>query len=196
MGELAIEVRAPGEGEPDSLVIPLSEGDAGGVFSNGARELDGRLKGRLQRLVDSGELKGDLGTAVVLHTDGELNARRVVVAGIGKKDDLDADTLRTAASAVAHRVADVGGTLAWLLDESLPLSLEEQARAIVEGTMLGSYSPARWKTAHKPNRECRQVGQCRERSRQLAAERADPRGARGSGGRARRPEAPGRSARP
>ena len=60
------------------------------------------------------------------------------------------DALRTAASTVAHRVADVGGTLAWLLDESLPLSLEEQARAIVEGTMLGSYSPARWKTQEKP----------------------------------------------
>jgi leucyl aminopeptidase len=150
MDELAIEVRAPGEGEPDSLAIPFSEGSAGGPFSNGARELDGQLKGRLQRLADSGELKGDLGTAVVLHTDGELNARRVVVAGIGKRDELDADALRTAAAAVAHRVADVGGTLAWLLDESLPLSLEEQARSIVEGTMLGSYNPARWKTKEEP----------------------------------------------
>src|SRR6059036_1390311 len=95
MSELAIEVRAPGEGEPDSLAIPFSEGNAGGAFSNGARELDGRLQGRLQRLADSGELKGDLGTAVVLHTEGELNARRVVVAGIGKRDELDADASRT-----------------------------------------------------------------------------------------------------
>ena len=150
MDELAIEVRAPGEGEPDSLAILFPEGTEG-TFSNGALELDGQLKGRLQRLADSGELKGDLGTAVVLHTDGELNARRVVVAGIGKRDELDVDALRTAASTVAHRVADVGGTLAWLLDESLPLSLEEQARAIVEGTMLGSYSPARWKTQEKPD---------------------------------------------
>jgi leucyl aminopeptidase len=150
MDELAIEVRAAGEGEPDSLAILFPE-ETEGTFSNGALELDGQLKGRLRRLADSGELKGDLGTAVVLHTDGELNARRVVVAGIGKRDELDVDALRTAASTVAHRVADVGGTLAWLLDESLPLSLEEQARAIVEGTMLGSYSPARWKTQEKPD---------------------------------------------
>jgi leucyl aminopeptidase len=149
MDELAIEVRAPGEGETDSLAILFPEGEER-TFSNGAHELDGQLKGRLQRLADSGELKGDLGTAVVLHTDGELNARRVVVAGVGKRDELDVDAVRTAASTVAHRVADVGGTLAWLLDESLPLSLEEQARAIVEGTMLGSYSPARWKTQEKP----------------------------------------------
>jgi leucyl aminopeptidase len=149
MDELAIEVRAPGEGEPDSLAILFPEGTEG-TFSNGARELDGQLKGRLRRLADSGELKGELGKTVVLHTDGELSARRVVVAGIGKRDELDMDALRTAASTVAHRVSDVGGTLAWLLDESLPLTLEEQARAIVEGTMLGSYSPARWKTQEKP----------------------------------------------
>ena len=150
MGELTIEVRAPGEGEPDSLAIPFPQGGGADAFSNGTRDLDGQLKGRLQQLTDNGELKGDLGTAVVLHTNGDLNARRVVVAGIGKKDELDADALRTAASAVAHRVADVGGTLAWQLDESLPLSLEEQARAIVEGTMLGSYNPARWKTQEQP----------------------------------------------
>jgi len=149
MDELAIEVRAPGEAEPDSLAILFPEG-AEATFPNGTRELDGQLKGRLQRLADGGELKGKLGTAVVLHTDGELNAKRVVVAGIGKSDELDVDALRTVASTVAHRLADVGGTLAWLLDESLPLSLEEQARAIVEGTMLGSYSPARWKTQEKP----------------------------------------------
>jgi leucyl aminopeptidase len=157
MGEVTIEVKAPGEGEPDSLAIPFPVGSTGGVLSNGARELDERLNGRLQRLTDSGELKGDLGTTVVLHTDGELDARRIVVAGVGKTDELDADALRTAASAVAHQVADIGGTLAWMLDESLPLSLDEQARAIVEGTMLGSYNPARWKTQEQPEAQIERI---------------------------------------
>src|SRR2546430_14174938 len=141
MGEVVIEVKAPGEGEPDFVAIPFPEGNTEGAFSNGARELDGRFKGRLQRLADSGELKGELGTTVVLHTDGELKARRVVVAGIGKKEEVDADALRTAASAVADRVADVGGTLAWLLDDSLPLPLPVPARAILEGHMPGSVRP-------------------------------------------------------
>jgi leucyl aminopeptidase len=149
MGEVTIEVEAPGKGQPDSLAIPFSDGP-GSAFSNGARELDGRLEGRLQRLADGGELKADLGATVVLHTDGELSPRRVVVAGVGKRDEIDADALRTAASAVAHEVAGIGGTLGWLLDDSLPLSVDEQARAIVEGTMLGAYSPARWKTQEQP----------------------------------------------
>jgi leucyl aminopeptidase len=157
MGEVAIEVKSPGEGEPDSLALPFPEENAGVALSNGALELDARLQGRLQRLAGSGELKGDLGTTVVLHTDGELNTRRVVVAGVGKRDEIDADALRTAASAVAQQVADVGGTLGWLLDESLPLSLEEQAHAVVEGTMLGSYSPARWKTQEKPEAQVEKI---------------------------------------
>src|SRR4051794_10223197 len=84
--------------------------------------------------------------------DGNSTARRVVVAGVGKRADLDSDSLRTAASAVARRLADIGGTLTWTLDDSLPLSGDEQARAVVEGTVLGSYSPARWKTDSNPGK--------------------------------------------
>jgi leucyl aminopeptidase len=159
MDEVAIEVRLPGEIEPDALALPFPEDEAG-PLSNGARVLDERLRGRLSRLAADGELQGELGKTVLLHTDGELKARRVVVAGVGKREELDPDALRTAASAVARRVADVGGTVAWLLDDSLPLSFEEQARAIVEGTVLGSYSPARWKTAEKPKKRIEKVVLC------------------------------------
>src|SRR2546430_4195789 len=131
MGEVVIEVKAPGEGEPDFVAIPFPEGNTEGAFSNGARELDGRFKGRLQRLADSGELKGKLGTTVVLHTDGELKARRVVVAGIREKEEVDADALRKAASAGALRVADVGGALAWPLGDALPPPPAVQARPAV-----------------------------------------------------------------
>jgi leucyl aminopeptidase len=151
MDKLTIEVRQPGEIEPDALAIPFPQQD-GASLSNGTRALDERLKGRLQRLAEDGELKGDLGKTVLLHTEGQLDARRLIVAGVGKREDVDADALRTAASAVVRRLADVGGTVAWQLDDSLPLSLDDQARAIVEGTMLGSYNPARWKTEEKPRK--------------------------------------------
>ena len=159
MDEVAIEVRLPGEVEPDALAVPFTEEETGGL-SNGARILDARLKGRLQRLAEDGELKGELGKTVLLHTDGELSARRVVVAGVGRRDDVDADTLRTAASAAVQRVESVGGTIAWLLDEELPVPLEEQARALVEGTLLGSYSPARWKTKDQPQKRIDKVVLC------------------------------------
>jgi leucyl aminopeptidase len=43
-------------------------------------------------------------------------------------------------------------TIAWLLDDSLPLPPAEQARAIVDGTLLGSYDPGRWKSSSEPQR--------------------------------------------
>ncbi|HMI28326.1 MAG TPA: leucyl aminopeptidase [Gaiellaceae bacterium] len=143
MEEVEIEVSAPGDGEPDAIALPLPEDDST------PRSNDDRLAARLQQLADDGELKGELGRTVVLHTDGTSNVRRVVVAGVGKRSEVDADAIRTAASAVARRLGDVGGTLAWTLDDSLPLPADEQARAVVEGAVLGSYSPARWKTEDK-----------------------------------------------
>jgi leucyl aminopeptidase len=157
--EVAIEVKLPGQIEPDALAVALPENGSGSL-SDGARTLDERLHGRLGRLAADGELKGRLGETVLLHTDGELKARRVVLAGVGKLEELDIDALRTAAAAVAMRVADVATTVAWVLDGSLPLSAEEQARAIVEGTVLGSYSPARWKTDEQPTKHIEKIVLC------------------------------------
>jgi leucyl aminopeptidase len=136
--EVEIEVASPGDGEPDALALTLPEDEPI------PRVDDARLGERLQQLADDGELKGELGKSFVLHMDAD--PRRVVVAGVGKRTEVDADAIRTAAAAVARRLGSVGGTLAWQLDESLPLSSDEQSRAVVEGALLGSYNPGRWKT--------------------------------------------------
>jgi leucyl aminopeptidase len=146
MGELEIEVSAPGGGRPDALALALPEDETTPRFD------DARLGERLQRLADDGELKGELGKTCLVHTDGDSPARRVVVAGVGKRAAVDADAIRTASAAVARRLAELGGTVAWMLDASLPVSLDEQARAVVEGAVLGSYDPARWKTDDKPKK--------------------------------------------
>jgi leucyl aminopeptidase len=156
MDAVTIEVTPPGGSEPDTLAVPFSTDDSE-VPPNGSAQLADRVTARLRRLAAAGELKGELGKTVVLHGDEGSNVRRVVVAGLGKRADVDADAMRTAASAVVRGTADVGGTVAWLLDGSLPLSLEEQARAIVEGTILGSYSPGRWKTEEQPERPVQKI---------------------------------------
>jgi len=138
--EVEVEVASPGDGRPDALALTLPEDEPTPQVD------DARLGERLRRLADDGELKGELGKSCVLHLDSGSGPRRVVVAGVGKRAEVDADAIRTAASAVARRLGSVGGTLAWQLDELLPLSSDEQARAVVEGAVLGSYSPARWKS--------------------------------------------------
>src|SRR5581483_9016270 len=59
---------------------------------------------------------------------------------------VDLDALRTAGAAAANELGRVGGTLVWQLDERLPVPLADQAAALVEGTIIGGYSPGRWKT--------------------------------------------------
>jgi leucyl aminopeptidase len=142
---MRVEVEA---GSPDSvgadvLAAPLLAAEP---ESRPVAALNDRLDGLLAKLVDEGELSGKLKTAPILHVDGELTAARLAIAGIGPRETVDADALRTAAATVARETRDYASTLAWLLDESLPIAPPEQARAIVDGTILGAYDPGGWKS--------------------------------------------------
>jgi leucyl aminopeptidase len=57
--------------------------------------------------------------------------------------------LRTAA-ARAVRVSRRGGTVAWILDKSLPLATAEQVRALAEGAVIGGYNGRRWRSGEPP----------------------------------------------
>jgi leucyl aminopeptidase len=85
--------------------------------------------------------KPEAGAATLLHVD----SRRIAVAGLGT--EIDADAFRTAAGAVARLTQRIGGSLAWILDESQPVPIDEQARAVVDGILLGGYDPGRWKSS-------------------------------------------------
>jgi leucyl aminopeptidase len=61
----------------------------------------------------------------------------------------DVDGLRTGA-ARAVRACRRGGTVAWALDESLPLPVEEQIRALAEGAVIGGYDARRWRSGEQP----------------------------------------------
>jgi leucyl aminopeptidase len=97
-------------------------------------------------IVEALEAEGfrpDAGAASLVQADGRL------VAATGLGDELDADAFRTAAAVVARLVRRSGKSVAWLLDESQPVRLEEQARAAVDGIVLGGYDPGRWKTGER-----------------------------------------------
>ena len=68
------------------------------------------LSGELQSLVDSGEAKPALRKLAVTHEDG----RRVIVAGLGKREELDPEKARVAAAVVASRAKELGtSSLSW-----------------------------------------------------------------------------------
>ena len=162
---LQIEIASPGQARVDALALPL------------AQPLDdAKLSGRLKELAANGEFRGERAEAVLIHTAGDLEAPRVVLAGLGARAEVDLDSLRTAAAVTAQALGRVGGSVGWLLDESLPISLPDQARALVEGTVLGAYAPGRWKTqdTDKLPRQIDRIVICHAETQELreAAERA------------------------
>jgi len=134
-----IEIGLPGPVAADALAVPVTEPPS---------DLTGDVRGQFQRVAESGELRGKRGEAILLHAGGDLPASRLIAAGIGARESVDAEALRTAGASAARKLARVGGTVSWLLDESLPVSLPEQAAAVIEGTILGAYSPGRWKSTN------------------------------------------------
>jgi leucyl aminopeptidase len=127
------------EAEPsdaDVLVVPVREG---GEAPSGA-------PGRVAELLASGEASSEFGETTLVHVDG--GAKRIAVAGLGKH--VDAQAISTAVGKAAREARRVGGTIAYLVDESLPLSAGEQARAAVDGLVLGTYDPAQWRS-EKPD---------------------------------------------
>ena len=125
--------------EADVLAVPLA--DPSPPLPAGATALDQRLEGRLARVAEEESVGKTAGQTAILH----LDSRRVVATGLGRGAALDPDAVRTAAAGVARATSKIGGTIAWLVDDGLELSPTAQARAAVDGLMLGGYDPGRWK---------------------------------------------------
>src|SRR6266545_2203747 len=137
---MRVELRAASDLPPAADVLALPVGPGG--LPAGSEGLNGAAA----RVAEEEDLAATLGSTAVLYPEGDAPARRIVLVGLGPVDEIDADAVRTAAATVAHATERVGGTLVWLLDESLPLSNAEQARALVDGLLLGTYDPGRWKS--------------------------------------------------
>src|SRR5215211_5410683 len=133
MRQVAVTTRsgAPEETAADTRVVGLFEGE---TLSDE----------RLQRLVELGEAKSGLKKVAVAHEDAPGGGqRRVLIAGLGKRDELDAERARVAAAAVAARAKELGAvSLSWAAPGG-----EGVTAGLVEGTLLKLYSFDRFKSS-------------------------------------------------
>jgi leucyl aminopeptidase len=129
-----IELTATGPVEVDADVLAMA---AGGL---GVRRLDSLFEGRLARAAAAAD------PVAVMPVTRELRARSVLLARLDAGDPDETGDLRTSV-ARAVRAHRGGGTLAWAIDDTLPISLRRQVPAIVEGAVLGGYDPGRWKSS-------------------------------------------------
>jgi leucyl aminopeptidase len=117
---------APEETSADTRVIGLFDGES-------------LTDGPLKALSDSGEASGKARKVAVTHEDG----RRVLVAGLGKRDEFDAEAARVAAAVAAGRARELSAkSLSWAAPPG-----DGVAGGLVEGTLLALYKFDRFKSS-------------------------------------------------
>src|SRR5437764_566736 len=120
--------------EADALVVPVFEGEKDTRF--GAAPLR-----------ESGEVTGKAQELTLLHNVSGIAARRVLLAGAGKRDKFDPAALRNlSAAAVRHLKGKSVKKIAFALEP--PFASGDHASAAVEGAILGNYEPDRYQTAN------------------------------------------------
>ena len=118
--------------------------------------LDQALGGAISQLIKQGEIKGKLNEITVIHSLGKVPADRVVIAGLGKREDLSLEKIRGA----------IAGSCRLLLRKHISsiatvaqgagiagITEEEAAQTLTEGTLLGTYSFRRHQTKESDNGE-------------------------------------------
>jgi leucyl aminopeptidase len=121
----------PSETSADTRVVGLFEGES-------------LAEPELQSLVELGEAKPGLKKVALAHEDAPGGGqRRVMIAGLGKRDAFDAEAARVAAAATAERAKELGTvSLSWAAPPG-----DGVAAALVEGTLLRLYSFTRFKSS-------------------------------------------------
>src|SRR4051812_28877628 len=128
MPEIAVSARRgdPDETSADTRVIGLFEDES-------------LPEGPLRALSESGEARGKPRSLAVAHVDG----RRVVVVGLGKREEFDSEKARVAAAVAAGRARELSArALSWEAPPGAGV-----AGALVEGTLLALYKFDRFKSS-------------------------------------------------
>ena len=137
MAPITVSARrgAPEETSADTRVVGVFEGDS---LADPA----------LQRLVELGEAKRGLKKVATAHEDAPGGGqRRVLLTGLGPRDEFGPEQARVAAAAAAARAKDLGAvSLSWASPGG-----DGVDAALVEGTLLKLYSFDRFKSQANGN---------------------------------------------
>jgi leucyl aminopeptidase len=127
------------------LVVPINEKK---LEDPAIRALDRRLKGKLQERVQKSKFTGAEGSSLLYFTAGALPASHLLLLGMGKASEIDAETWRKAGARATREATSIGAE-----EIGVYLSPERQAAlaagALVEGSLLASYQFNKYRSAAK-----------------------------------------------
>jgi leucyl aminopeptidase len=132
----------------EGAVILLFADEKPGVV---AGRIDKALGGMITRLVKRGDFKPKPGGVHLLYPEGRIAAERLVLAGLGRREDLDLNRLRQAAGKAARHLRAAGAADITISYDGMGLEAEDAAQALFEGSLLGLYRFLKYKTIEENN---------------------------------------------
>lgn len=136
------------EEEPaEAIVLSCFEDDK--ELQKGVKLINKRLSNKIEKIIKDGEFKGKANQISLLHTIGEIPAKRIILVGLGKKKEFSIDKVRQAIGCVSKYLRRIG-----VKRITTPLhggglsgiSVSDSAQAIVEGSILGLYQFNKYRT--------------------------------------------------
>ncbi|MGC9779722.1 MAG: leucyl aminopeptidase [Candidatus Heimdallarchaeota archaeon] len=103
----------------------------------------------IKDIIDLEDFKGESGKLIFAYTHGKLPAKRLLLMGLGKEEDLTAESIRKAFGDASRKARDLGvKKIAISLDHFLrnKLDLVDVTEAIVQGLIMGSFQNLKYKT--------------------------------------------------
>ena len=125
----------------DLLIVNLFQGVTKPGGGTGA--VDQALGGLLTNLIKDESFAGKLGQTLLVHTQGKIPAKKVLLVGLGKKDQLSLEKVRRAAGSALKAAKKVNSkSIVSILHGAGEgkLDAQETAYAIATGSLLADYS--------------------------------------------------------
>ena len=137
----------------DALIINLFEGvkEPGG----GTGAVDKALGGAVTKQIAEDEFEGKLGECMIVRPSGAFPARKVIVVGLGKREDFGSPEILKASASAGRKCRELkSAKVVSILHGAGIAGLQafDCARAVALGTILGTYEFTRYMTENgKPN---------------------------------------------
>ena len=106
------------------------------------KELNKKLNGAIDRLMELGDFKGKDGTSAVVYGNDQTGAKRILLVGLGEKKKANLDTIRYAAAHAAKKSVELKAkTMSLALHKAFggKFDLSAIGQVCSEGTYFGSY---------------------------------------------------------
>ncbi|MFX1521099.1 MAG: leucyl aminopeptidase [Promethearchaeota archaeon] len=146
--DIRVEHGSIEEKECDIGVLGVFENETSDFTSKSLQVVDSTLQGAIRELIMSKEFSGKLNTLDMLRIKDALPVKRILIAGLGKKNEFSLERLRQVSgkTAVRTRELNIQEIVTTLQEIRLGTTPRDAAQAVIEGSMLGTYQFAELKT--------------------------------------------------